>query len=291
MKNREREKLPYLLILPASIIILCTVIYPVMLTFVYSLQSYKITKAYDRKFVGLKNYIAILKDENFYSVLINTGIVIAIVLVLGVILSFIVALILNRENKFTNIFTAIAILPWALPPVVNGLMWKFIFYPEFGLLNKILYFLNLTDKPILWLNTRYGSLIIFGIIVVWRAIPFCSVLLLANMKAIPDEIFEAAQVDGASTYEQIKNIVLPILLPTFLIVATNLILTGVSVFDEIVALVGFRKLGETFMIYNYNQTFTFLNIGYGSAISYLMSILIGGFGYLYIKILKKRWSD
>jgi multiple sugar transport system permease protein len=288
MKNRKREKLPYLLILPAMIIILCTVIYPVILTFIYSLQSYKITKIYDRKFIGLKNYLAILKDENFYSVLINTGIVIGVILILGVILSFILALILNRENKLTNIFTAIAIIPWALPPVVNGLMWKFIFYPEFGLLNKILYFLNFTDKPILWLNTQYGSLIIFGVIVAWRAIPFCSVLLLANMKAIPEEIFEAAQVDGASTYEQIKSIMIPILFPTFLVVVTNLILIGLNVFDEIVALVGFRKLGETFMIYNYSQTFTFLNIGYGSAISYLITILCGVLGYVYIVIIKRR---
>lgn len=288
MKNRKREKLPYLLILPAMIIILCTVIYPVILTFIYSLQSYKITKIYDRKFIGLKNYLAILKDENFYSVLINTGIVIGVILILGVILSFILALILNRENKLTNIFTAITIIPWALPPVVNGLMWKFIFYPEFGLLNKILYFLNFTDKPILWLNTQYGSLIIFGVIVAWRAIPFCSVLLLANMKAIPEEIFEAAQVDGASTYEQIKNIMIPILFPTFLVVVTNLILIGLNVFDEIVALVGFRKLGETFMIYNYSQTFTFLNIGYGSAISYLITILCGVLGYVYIVVIKRR---
>lgn len=288
MKNRKREKLPYLLILPAMIIILCTVIYPVILTFIYSLQSYKITKIYDRKFIGLKNYLAILKDENFYSVLINTGIVIGVILILGVILSFILALILNRENKLTNIFTAIAIIPWALPPVVNGLMWKFIFYPEFGLLNKILYFLNFTDKPILWLNTQYGSLIIFGMIVAWRAIPFCSILLLANMKAIPEEIFEAAQVDGASTYEQIKSIMIPILFPTFLVVVTNLILIGLNVFDEIVALVGFRKLGETFMIYNYSQTFTFLNIGYGSAISYLITILCGVLGYVYIVVIKRR---
>lgn len=288
MKNRKREKLPYLLILPAMIIILCTVIYPVILTFIYSLQSYKITKIYDRKFIGLKNYLAILKDENFYSVLINTGIVIGVILILGVILSFILALILNRENKLTNIFTAIAIIPWALPPVVNGLMWKFIFYPEFGLLNKILYFLNFTDKPILWLNTQYGSLIIFGVIVAWRAIPFCSVLLLANMKAIPEEIFEAAQVDGASTYEQIKSIMIPILFPTFLVVVTNLILIGLNVFDEIVVLVGFRKLGETFMIYNYSQTFTFLNIGYGSAISYLITILCGVLGYVYIVVIKRR---
>lgn len=288
MKNRKREKLPYLLILPAMIIILCTVIYPVILTFIYSLQSYKIIKIYDRKFIGLKNYLAILKDENFYSVLINTGIVIGVILILGVILSFILALILNRENKLTNIFTAIAIIPWALPPVVNGLMWKFIFYPEFGLLNKILYFLNFTDKPILWLNTQYGSLVIFGVIVAWRAIPFCSVLLLANMKAIPEEIFEAAQVDGASTYEQIKSIMIPILFPTFLVVVTNLILIGLNVFDEIVALVGFRKLGETFMIYNYSQTFTFLNIGYGSAISYLITILCGVLGYVYIVVIKRR---
>ncbi|WP_245576440.1 carbohydrate ABC transporter permease [Cetobacterium somerae] len=256
----------------------------------YSLEYYKLTKPYDRKFIGLQNYIDIFKGTEFYSAFINTSIIIIVILSLGIIFSFLVALILDKQNKFTSLLTAIAIIPWALPPVVNGLIWKFIFYPEFGFINKFFYYFNFVDTPILWLNSRYGSLIIFGIIVAWRAIPFCCILLLANIKAIPEEIFEAAEIDGASSFQKIKNIMLPILFPTFLIVITNLILIGINVFDEAISLVGFRKLGEPFMVYNYNQTFSFFNIGYGSAISYTITILCGVLGIIYIIFINKRWK-
>lgn len=288
IKKLGSRSFPYFLILPSILILICTVLYPVFLTLMYSFQRYQLTKPYARKFIGTQNYVDILKDGNFYDVLINTGIVVGIILIVGIIFSFLTALILNRQNKLTNILTAIAIIPWVLPPVVNGVIWKFIFYPEFGLVNKILYYFNLTDSPILWLNTRYGALIIIGLIVAWRTIPFCTILLLANIKAIPEDIFEAAEVDGATTFEQIKSIMIPILFPTFLIVITNLVLTGINVFDEIVALVGFRKLGETYMIYNYNQTFSFFNIGYGSAISYTITIICGILGLIYVKVLKRR---
>ncbi|MGL5369270.1 MAG: carbohydrate ABC transporter permease [Cetobacterium somerae] len=290
IKIKQNKMFPYYLILPSFFIIISTVLYPIILTLFYSLEYYKLTKPYDRKFIGLQNYIDIFKGTEFYSAFINTSIIIMVILSLGIIFSFLVALILDKQNKFTSLLTAIAIIPWALPPVVNGLIWKFIFYPEFGFINKFLYYFNFVDTPILWLNSRYGSLIIFGIIVAWRAIPFCCILLLANIKAIPEEIFEAAEIDGASSFQKIKNIMLPILFPTFLIVITNLILIGINVFDEAISLVGFRKLGEPFMVYNYNQTFSFFNIGYGSAISYTITILCGVLGIIYIIFINKRWK-
>lgn len=289
MKVQKRvDTFPYWLVLPTMFIIVFTVLYPIFLTILYSFQKYKLTKPYERKFIGLQNYMDILGDNNFHNALINTGVVVGVVVILGTIFSFLVALILNRENKLTKILTAIAIIPWALPPVVNGLIWKFIFYPEYGLINKLLYRFNLVSSPILWLNTRYGALIIFGIIVAWRAIPFSSILLLANIKAIPEEIFEASQIDGVTEFQKIRHILIPLLLPTFIIVISNLMLTGVSVFDEVIALSGFKKLNETLMIYNYNETFSFFNIGYGSAISYAITIISGVLGYLYIKFLSRR---
>lgn len=289
--SRKDKIFPYILVLPGIFIVITTILYPILLTLIYSLQFYKLTKPYDKKIIGLQNYIEIFKDLDFYSSLINTSIIVVVVLIIGVIFSFIVALILNREGKISNFLTAIAIIPWALPPVVNGVIWKFMFYPEFGLINKVLYYLGVVDGAILWLNNRYISLIIFGIILSWRVIPFCSILILANIKAIPDDIFEAAEVDGASTFYKIKDILIPILKPTFLIVIINLILTSINIFDEVVALVGFRKLGEPFMLYNYKQTFSFLNIGYGSAISYTLTLILGVIGLIYIKFLKREKND
>jgi len=193
------------------------------------------------------------------------------------------ALILNRKSKLSGLLTAIAIIPWALPPIVNGNVWKFIFYPGYGLLNKILYKLNMIDEPIKWLNNKYGTLLIVGFIVAWRVIPFCAILILANLQSIPKEIYEASDIDGASDMQRFTNITLPLLMPSIIIVLTNLTMTSINVFDEIVALVGYRNLGQTLLIYNYSQTFSFMNFGFGSAITYIIMIASGIFGYFYIK--------
>lgn len=289
-KKINFNPLPYYLILPSAIILVCTILYPIFLTLIYSFEKYSLIKPYNKKFVGLQNYTTLLADKNFFIAMQNTGIIVGIILIMGVSISFVISLILNKKTKLTNLLTAIAIIPWALPPVVNGVIWKFIFYPEFGLINKIFYFFDWTDSPLLWLNSKNGTLIILGIIVSWRAIPFCAILLLSSIKAIPLEIFEATKIDGANFFSQVKNIIIPILSPTFIIVITNLILTGINVFDEVVALVGFRKFGEPLMIYNYNQTFSFFNIGYGSAISYTITIFCGILGLIYINLLKKKGS-
>lgn len=284
----NKNRFSYIILLPTILIVAIAIIYPVCLSFIYSLQYYKLTKIYNKKFIGIENYKELLSNKIFYNTLLNTSIVVLVVLILGVIISFLIALLLEKNSKISNFLMGVAIIPWALPPVVNGVIWKFIFYPEFGLINKIAYtFFNL-KKPLLWLNDHYISLIIFGIIIAWRAIPFCAIVLLANIKGIPDEIFEASEIDGATRYQQIKYIVIPTLLPTFTLVVVNLILTGISVFDEIIALVGFRNLGQTYMVYNYTETFTFLNIGFGSAISYTLTLICGFIAYIFVKGERKN---
>ena len=162
--SRKDKIFPYILVLPGIFIVITAILYPILLTLIYSLQFYKLTKPYDKKIIGLQNYIEIFKDLDFYSSLINTSIIVVVVLIIGVIFSFIVALILNREGKISNFLTAIAIIPWALPPVVNGVIWKFMFYPEFGLINKVLYFATYLFIHIIMYIMRAIQLNIYGII-------------------------------------------------------------------------------------------------------------------------------
>jgi multiple sugar transport system permease protein len=210
-----------------------------------------------------------------------------VVLIVGFIFSILVALILYSKTKLSSLLTAVAIIPWALPPIVNGDMWKFIFYPGFGLLNKILYNLNMIREPIKWLNTRYGTLIIVGLIVSWRVIPFGAIVFLANMQSIPREIYEAAEVDGANGKQMFISITMPLIVPSIAIVLTNLTMSAINVFDEIAALVGYRTTGQPLLIYNYTQTFSFMNFGFGSANTYIIMIGSGVFGYFYIRSLNR----
>ncbi|WP_346928895.1 sugar ABC transporter permease [Clostridium sp.] len=281
MKQDNKQAFGFLL--PTALIIIGLVFYPIIKTFIYSLQQYKLTEPQNVHFIGFQNYITVLKDKAFWDATVNTLIVMAVVLILGAIFSIVVAFILNMKSKLSGLLTAIAIIPWALPPIVNGNIWKFIFYPGYGLLNKILYNLHIIDEPIKWLNNKYGTLIIVGFIVAWRIIPFCAVLILANLQSIPKEIYEASEIDGTSHVQRFMNITMPLLKPSIIIVLINLIMTSINVFDEIVALVGYRNLGQTLLIYNYNQTFSFMNFGLGSAVTYIIMIASGVLGYFYIK--------
>lgn len=285
---RKEEKQAFGFITPMIFIMLSLVVYPVIRTFFYSLQRYKLTEPDETKFIGLENYINVLLSKSFLDATINTLLVVFMVVLVGFTFSIIVALILNQKSRVNGLLTAIAIIPWALPPVVNGVIWKFIFYPGTGLMNKIFLNLNLVDKPIDWLNHRYQTLIIVGIIVAWRVIPFGAIILMTNMQSIPRELYEASRIDGSNQIQTFKNITLPLLIPSLVIVLTNLIMNAVNVFDEIVALVGYRDMGQTLLVYNYNETFSFLNFGFGSAITYIIMLGSGIYGYFYIKSLNKQ---
>jgi multiple sugar transport system permease protein len=280
-------KLAFGFLLPAALIILGTVFYPTIKTFIYSLQRYKLTQPGNVSYIGFENYKEILKSQDFQNALVNTLIIMMIVILIGFIFSIITAVILNSKTRLNSLLTAAAIIPWALPPIVNGIIWKFIFYSDFGFMNKLLYNLGFIQDPVKWLNGRYGTLFIIGFVVAWRVIPFCAIVFLANMQSIPREMYEAAEVDGANGRKRFFYITMPLLMPSAAIVLTNLTMSSINVFDEVVALVGFRNLGEPLLIYNYTQTFSFMNFGYGSAITYIIMITSGIFGYFYIKGLSR----
>lgn len=278
----------WLLLLPVNIIMLLFVFNPIIKTFVFSLKKYKLTEPNNVKFIGLENYINIFKSEEFYYSLSNSFFILIVVLVISFLGSLIVGLILNRKSKISSLLMGIAIIPWALPPVVNGIIWNFIFYPGFGLANKILINLSIIDIPIDWMVNRFAVLVIVSVVVSWRVIPFCAIIILANLQSIDKNLYEAAMIDGASKIQQFFKISFPLLIPSLIIVFVNITMSAINVFDEIIALSGYRTESETLLIYNYLNTFSFLDFGYGSAITYVIMILSGLFGYGYIKFLTKE---
>ena len=172
IKNMNSLKGTFLL-LPSILILLITVILPVMLTFRYSLKNYNLTEPYNEKFIWFENYIKVLKDPHFHNALYNS------------IISIIIGIVLNRKSRITPFLTALVIIPWAMPPIVNGIMWKFIFFPGYGFMNKVLMNLKIIDSPVSWTENRYLFLIVISIVVSWRIIPFSSLVILANLQNIP----------------------------------------------------------------------------------------------------------
>ena len=272
-----------LLLLPCLLILLISVIFPVILTFRYSLKNYNLTEPQNEKFIWFDNYIKIFKDPHFYNALYNSILILIFVMIIGMTFSIITGLILNIKSKINPVLTALVIIPWAMPPIVNGIMWKFIFFPGYGFMNKILINLHLINSPVSWTDNRYLFLIVISIVISWRIIPFSSLVILANLQNIPESYYDTVEVFGGSRFQAFYYVTLPLLLPSIGVVLINLTTTALSIFDEVIAISGYQFEIQTLLVYNYSTTFNFLDFGYGSAISYVVMLISGIFGYFYVK--------
>ena len=279
----RRETKGTLLLLPCLLLLLISVILPVVLTFRYSLKYYNLTEPQNEKFIWFENYVKIFKDPHFYNALYNSVLILVMVMIIGLVFSIITGLVLNVKSKINPVLTALVIIPWAMPPIVNGIMWKFIFFPGYGFMNKILMNLHLIKNPISWTDNRYLFLLVISIVVSWRIIPFSSLVILANLQNIPESYYDTVKVFGGNKFQEFYYVTLPMLLPSIGVVLINLTTTALSIFDEVIAISGYQFEIQTLLVYNYSTTFNFLDFGYGSAISYVVMILSGIFGYFYVR--------
>ena len=284
----KREKFAYTLLAPMIIILFVLVIYPIAATFSYSLKKWKLSKPNDIRFIGLKNYINILSSESFLQSVKNTLFILVAVVIITTIISILVALFLNIKIRFSGVLLAIAIVPWAIPPFVNALLWKFVFYSGYGFLNKLLLNLHLINTPVSWLDNRYSLLFIVSIVVSYRLIPFMTLICLAGRQSISDNLIEAAKIDGAGRFMVFKKIITPLMLPFLAVGITQTSISAINVFDEIVALSGYSDMGKSMLIESYLITFNFLEFGKGSAYTYIIMLFAGILGFVYIKSLNRE---
>ena len=280
---KKQNTTPYVMLLPGTALMVVLVFFPILSTFLYSLQKMKLTEPNANAFIGLKNYQKILEGPGFWNSLLNSLVILAAVVALTAVVGMLVALLLNVDTCLKGLLTALAIIPWALPPIVNGVMWRWIFHPSYGFLNRLLLNWGLIDAPVQWLSQRWSVILIAALVVAWRNIPFCAIVMLSSLQAIPSQIYESAVIDGSTTFQTFKRITLPLLLPSMGIVLTSTSINAINVFDEIVSLSGYGDVSKTLMIDSYLRTFSFLDYGMGSALTYIIMVLAGVLGLIYIK--------
>ena len=259
----KKKILPYLLLAPMILIMGVLVFYPIITTFAYSLKRWKLTEPGNIHYIGFKNYIDILQSDSFKYSMQNTLFILVFVIAFTTIIGYLVSVYLNLECKCAGMLLAIAILPWALPPFVNGILWKFVFFSGYGFLNKILIGLGLVSKPVQFLGSRW-------------------------LLSIPDAIYEAAKMDGGTPRKVFWHITMPLMKPFLALGITSTSVTAINVFDEIVALSGYGDLGKNILMESYLTTFSFLNFGKGSAMTYIVLFFALLLGIFYLRNLNKE---
>lgn len=215
----------------------------------------------DIRFIGLKNYRNILQSDSFWYSMQNTVYILVLVIVLTTILGCLVAAFLKISKKCSGILLALAILPWALPPFVNGILWKFVFFSGYGFLNKLLIGIGAVEKPVEFLASDGCFYFVISIVVVWRSVPFMALVCLAGRQSLPEDVYEAAEIDGGTKEKIFLHVTVPLMLPFVGVGLTSTSVTAINVFDEIVALSGYSDLAKNILMESYLTTFNFLDFG------------------------------
>jgi len=220
--------LGYLFLLPALLVILGLVAYPFVNAIVMTFQAK--TAGAPGRFIGLGNYRELLASEQFLRTVFNTFVYTIVGVGVKFCLGLSMALVLNQERFCNNLFRSFLLIPWAIPTVMSALNWRWIFDDASGLINNVLVRLNLIDETISWLSNPHLAMLSVLMVVVWQGTPFFTMSFLAGLQAIPKELYEAAEIDGASVLQQFFYVTLPRLRPIFITaVMLSAILTSASI--------------------------------------------------------------
>lgn len=270
------------MLLPALALFLIYIILPIFVTFYYSLTNYSgIGKPV---FVGLKNFSTLLKDKIFINSLGNTFIVIGMILILIIPLAFTLAMLLNKTLRLGGLVKALNFAPFVVAPILVGLIWYFILDPTIGLINNLLTLIGLESWKQEWIGGKTLTPYAIAFVYLWQVLGYYATIFLAGLKAIPEEINEAALLDGASFWQHIRHITIPMLKETTVIVVILIITGGFKIFETVQQLTGGgpNHLSDVLVTYMYHVTFTTSRYGYGMAIASVTAIfsLIGTCAYL-----------
>lgn len=252
-------------------------------------SRYNIKQPARRGFVGLDNFVHVLTDDAFHAALGRVAYFMAAAIVAVLAIGLVFALVLNRDFRGRALLRTVIIIPWAIPPVVSGHAWRWIFNGEYGALNGLLWQAGIIGEYRFWLAEPLTALSAAVLVFVWRFVPFVAVLFLGALQTIPGELYESAAVDGAGPVRRFRHVTVPAVTA---IAAIALVLTGITafnVFDEIYALTGPQEITRTPMIYNYETTFVRGRFGRGAAMAYLSGLVLFALSIVYMRLaLRER---
>ena len=289
--QRSRLRIGILFTLPAVLILLAVLAYPIVSSFILSFQRVRLAAGgIVTEFVGLENYAQILQDAAFRNAFNNSVYFTFIEVVAVIILSLSLALLLNHPLGRPAIYRVVLLIPWALAPVANAVLWKWIYNANYGVLNAIVVGLGLSETPIVWLGSSFLALNMILIADIWKAVPFITLLLLAGLQNIPLRLYKAALMDGANGWQQFIHITLPGIRTSLIISIVLQSIWALKVFDLIFVLTKGGPADGTALLnfLSWRVTFNYLNIGYGAAIADVLFLMMLLLALVYIRALRPR---
>jgi multiple sugar transport system permease protein len=273
---RAERRLGWILCAPAVIIMIAVAAYPIIYSVYLSVQRYDLRFPGQAKFVGLDNYVAVLSSPYWWDAFSNTLIITVLSVAVELVLGMALAVVMHRTVFGRGIVRTTILVPYGIVTVVAAYSWQFAWTPSTGYLSKLL-----SDAAPL--TDRWQAIIVIIFAEVWKTTPFMALLLMAGLALVPEDLQKAAKVDGATAWQRFTHVTLPLMKPAILVALLFRTLDAFRIFDNIFILTSGGHNTGSVSILGYDNLFTSLNLGIGSAISVLIFICVAVIGFLFIK--------
>ena len=276
-RARSERKLGWMLCAPAVIVMLLVTGYPIAYAVWLSLQRYDLRFPNDNKFIGLDNYSAVLGNSLWWQDLFHTMIIMVLSVGIELVLGFLLAWVMHRAIFGRAIVRSSSLVPYGIITVVAAFSWRFAFDTNTGFVN------TLTNTDTAWFSTPWSSYFVIIATEVWKTTPFMALLLLAGFTLVPDDVVNAARVDGATNLQRLRRIIIPLMKPAILVAVLFRALDAFRIFDTVYIQTRGAQQTETVSILAYNTLITRVNLGLGSAISVLIFVGVLIIAFVFVK--------
>ena len=289
--TRKFRATPYLFLAPALVLLGVFVIYPIIAVVYYSFTDYDIIRP--PVWVGLENFQNLFADSTFWLALTHSFVYLLVTPIL-IVLSIALAIVVNRQLRGIHIYRALYFVPAVSGSIAIGLSWRWLF-ERTGFINSMLLSLGWISEPVQWLATPALVLPIAMLLTIWAGFGYYAVIFLAGLQNIPEELYDAARIDGASDFQKHWHVSLPGLRPQIVFVAVISSLAALKVFDEIYVLTqrtgGILDSGVTMVFYLWRQAFQLHHAGYAAAIAIVLLAVTLVFSMFNVRILERQEAD
>src|SRR5437764_15459066 len=281
---QSERRLAAWMVSPSLIVILIVAAYPICYAIWLSLHQYSVIHPGLSRWVGVDNYRDALKSGAFWGSVKTTFIFTAISVTLELVIGMGMALLMHTAFRGRSILRAVVLVPWAILTVGTAIMWRSIVAPDVGFFNQVLKALHLPGAHTVWLAKSGYALAVMVFADVWKTAPFMALLLLAGLQVLPDDLEDAAKVDGATAWQRFYRITLPVLRPALLVALIFRTLDALRIFDLPYVLTSGANGTTTLALYSYQQPTQHRLVGPGSALAVLTFIIVMAVSFVYIRL-------
>jgi multiple sugar transport system permease protein len=289
----DEVKFGLLLLSPTALILVIFLGIPIAYAIVMSFQQIELTISPDRSWVGLENYLELLQDRVVHESIVRTLYFAASTIVLSIVMALVLALVLNEPFRGRKPVRVLVMLPWAVAPVVAGVLWRYIFQSNYGLANALLFQLGFIKSYVVWLDHATTAISIASVATAWKTLPFLTLIMLATLQSIPEQLYRAARMDGAGLWARFRYVTLAHLRNTMIFAVVLQTIVSLQSFDLIFTLTrGGPGQGSVVLSYLvFINAFERLSLGRASAMAILLAIFIivlGSLSFLSTVLRRER---